>query len=130
MPDRNSPTTELEDEVRRLWNTNPYPSLDDFTLRFINAYSSYCEAQFGAYPAKPIGIALCIAAENFYKREPRSNYSFTGRQQFQNPIAHGRYRDTLLKLIKAAHESCEDWLTAFIAHILAIYDPFIRALPN
>jgi hypothetical protein len=128
--DRNSPTTELEDEALRLWSVNPYPSAEDFSRRFIRAVMAYCKTHFAAYPVAPITVALLEIAEHFYEGEQRCKYLFTARERFDDPVERGRYRDALLNLIKVGRETPESWLVAFIDHMLFVYDPFIRALPE
>ena len=128
--DRNSPTKELENEARRLWSVSPYPLPEDFSRTFFKKFIAYCKDHFDAYPAIPSSIRMVIVADQLYEGEQRHLCHFDTPQQLDDPVERGRYRDTLLNLIAIGQEDAEGWVSAFINHMLFVYDPFIRALPS
>src|SRR5437899_1235823 len=101
MPDRNSPTTDLEDAVEEFYNNFPYPGFGDFGIGFAEEFDLHCIKKFKRAPPEQLADAIGVAAMLMFSAEA-PDPTFT-REIHTDPIDHARYRDTLLGLLKFKH---------------------------
>src|SRR5579864_399354 len=102
MTDRNSPTRELEAAVAEFYDHFPYPSPNDFALKYCESFSRLSNHAFGKEPSLWLLAAIGAVAESIYESE--APYGINGEkfvpEKHTDPVAHGRYRDALLRIVK------------------------------
>jgi len=132
MPDRNSPTSQLEAAAEAYWVPNPFLGADAFRERLAQWMFNACREQFGQqrrYPCLPVLERFVDVALELYEQDGLYNIEFE-RQTHADPVAHGRYRDELLFLLDIAKYPAEAWQNAYFQRYVAAFLLYIQALPE
>lgn len=128
MPDRNSSTSELETAVEQFYKHFPYPSPADFAYDFTADFMKHCGGTFGKAPTEELADKIAEAVARIYIKEaPPLDFK---RETHTDPIAHARYRDKLLDIIKYRDRyDHEDRVRSFKYLLEEVFELLIKTLP-
>ena len=128
LPDRNSRTSELEAAVVEFYADFPYPPIPDFASQFAFDFELHCARKFRRAPPRSLSEEIAVAASELYAYEAPA---FTFEPQTHiDAVAHARYRDFLLAILKFKERSHSYRLHAFKELLTEVFEPLVTALPS
>jgi hypothetical protein len=127
MLDRNSSTPALEAAVEEFYKNFPYPDAPTFAFEFCNEFDEHCIKTFRKVVCDELGeqIAACVAVMYLYEA-PKLTFE---RETHTEIVAHARYRDKLLALLKFKDRYHLLRLADFKRLLTEILEPLVTALP-
>jgi hypothetical protein len=128
MPGRESTARELEEAVEEFYANFPYPPVAEFASQFALDFELHCARKFRRAPPPALSEAIGVAVCSLYQYEAPA-FTFE-RRTHTEPVAHARYRDHLLAILKFREKPHHYRLHAFTELLTSVFEPLIVALPQ